>query len=313
MDCRGRAADGPRTLLIACGALAKEVVEFIRLNGWHHLTVTCLPAIWHNTPDKIPEAVRAKIRAGKAEYDRVFVLYGDCGTGGLLDQVLEEEGVERIAGPHCYAFFQGVEDFIAEADADPACFYLTDYLVRHFDRLIIQGLGIDRHPELLPVYFGNYTTLVYLAQTEDPSLTDKAKAAAEKLGLTFRTHFTGYGELGDFIAQAAELKGGGWAEMAQLTVVYWRDIPAQVIVKAGRQTAKRQLSERFEQAIDRAAMRASLRDTDSYLAEWRRAAPETCGDDLEAEAADAAERLESDYPEERLKALVMNGGLESGQ
>ena len=165
--------------------------------------MTCLPAIWHNTPDKIPEAVRAKIRAGKAEFDKVYVLYGDCGTGGLLDQVLAEEEVERIDGPHCYAFFQGVEDFLVEADADPTCFYLTDYLVRHFDRLIIQGLGIDRHPELLPVYFGNYTTLVYLAQTEDPSLRDQGAAAAEKLGLAYRFHHTGYGELGAFIKAAS--------------------------------------------------------------------------------------------------------------
>ena len=203
MACRDDAADRPRTLLIACGALAKEVVQVIRLNGWHHLSVTCLPAIWHNTPDRIPEAVRAKIRAARADYERIYVLYGDCGTGGLLDQVLAEEGVERIDGPHCYAFYQGVEDFIAEADADPTCFYLTDYLVRHFDRLIIQGLGIDRHPELLPVYFGNYTTLVYLAQTEDPSLRDQAEAAAAKLGLAFRCHFTGYGDLGAFMKAAS--------------------------------------------------------------------------------------------------------------
>jgi hypothetical protein len=131
------------------------------------------------------------------------VLYGDCGSGGLLDRVLEEEGVERIDGPHCYAFYSGVEDFLAEADADPTCFYLTDYLARHFDRLIIEGLGIDRHPELLPTYFGNYTTLVYLAQTEDAGLEAKAKAAADRLGLAYRYHFTGYGELGSFIQAAS--------------------------------------------------------------------------------------------------------------
>ena len=203
MACREDAAERPRTLLIACGALAKEVVEVIRLNGWSHLSVTCLPAIWHNTPDKIPEAVRGKIRDARESYDKIFVLYGDCGTGGLLDQVLAEEGVERIGGPHCYAFYQGVDSFLVAADADPACFYLTDYLVRHFDRLIIQGLGIDRHPELLPVYFGNYTTLVYLAQTDDPSLREQAEAAADKLGLAYRFHHTGYGELGDFIRAAS--------------------------------------------------------------------------------------------------------------
>ena len=195
--------DKPRTLIVACGALAREIVELIRLNGWDHMTVTCLPAIWHNTPQRIPEAVRAKIRAAKPDHDRVLVLYGDCGTGGELDRVLEEEGAERIEGPHCYAFYSGVADFLAEADADPTCFYLTDYLARHFDRLIIEGLGIDRHPELLPDYFGNYTTLVYLAQTDDPDLRAAAEAAAQKLGLAYRHSFTGYGGLGDFLEAAS--------------------------------------------------------------------------------------------------------------
>ncbi len=203
MDCRPAEGGPPTTLLIACGALAREVVDVIRLNGWTHFSVTCLPAIWHNTPNKIPEGVRRKIDEARGNYDRILVLYGDCGSGGLLDRVLEEEGVERIDGPHCYAFYSGVEDFLAEADADPTCFYLTDYLARHFDRLIIEGLGIDRHPELLPTYFGNYTTLVYLAQTEDAGLEAKAKAAADRLGLGFRYHFTGYGELGSFIQAAS--------------------------------------------------------------------------------------------------------------
>lgn len=203
MDCRPAEGGPPTTLLIACGALAREVVDVIRLNGWTHFSVTCLPAIWHNTPNKIPEGVRRKIDEGRGKYDRILVLYGDCGSGGLLDQLLEEEGVERIDGPHCYAFYSGVEDFLAEADADPTCFYLTDYLARHFDRLILGGLGIDRHPELLPTYFGNYTTLVYLAQTEDAGLEAKAKAAAERLGLAYRYQFTGYGELGSFIQAAS--------------------------------------------------------------------------------------------------------------
>ena len=203
MDCRPAEGGPPTTLLIACGALAREVVDVIRLNGWTHFSVTCLPAIWHNTPDKIPDGVRRKIDEARGQYDRILVLYGDCGSGGLLDQVLEEEGVERIDGPHCYAFYSGVESFLAEADADPTCFYLTDYLARHFDRLIIEVLGIDRHPELLPSYFGNYTTLIYLAQTEDKALEAKAKAAAERLGLAYRYHFTGYGELGSFIQAAS--------------------------------------------------------------------------------------------------------------
>ncbi len=191
-----------RTLLIACGALAREVVDLIRLNNWSHLGVTCLPAIWHNTPQKIPEGVRQKIRDNRDAYDKIFVLYGDCGTGGDLDKVLEEEGAERIDGPHCYAFYSGVDDFIAQSDDDPTCFYLTDYLVRHFDRLIIQGMGIDRHPELLSMIFGNYTKLVYLAQTEDKDLQAEAKAAAGKIELDYEYRFTGYGGLGQFLQQA---------------------------------------------------------------------------------------------------------------
>jgi hypothetical protein len=192
----------PRTLLIACGALAREVLALIDLNGWSHMDVTCLPAKLHNTPARIPEAVRAKIRSGRRSHERVVVLYGDCGTGGLLDRVIEEEGVERIPGPHCYAFYRGVEAFLEEADADPTCFYLTDYLVRHFERLVIKGLGLDRHPELLPLYFGNYTTLVYLAQTSDPVLERKAEAAAVRLGLAYAHRSTGYGELASFMRRA---------------------------------------------------------------------------------------------------------------
>jgi hypothetical protein len=192
----------PRTLIIACGALAREIVEVVRLNDLSHLNVTCLPAIWHNTPDKIPDGVREKIRAARGDYERILVAYGDCGTGGLLDRVLEEEGAERIEGPHCYAFYSGLDAFAERSDADLTCFYLTDYLARHFDRLIITGLGIDRYPQLLADYFGHYTKLVYLAQIEDPELAEKAKAAATRLGLDYEYRFTGYGELGDFLNAA---------------------------------------------------------------------------------------------------------------
>jgi hypothetical protein len=192
----------PRTLLIACGALAREVLALIRLNGWSHMELACLPAHLHNTPQRIPEAVRAKIRATRDGYDRILVLYGDCGTGGALDRVLADEGVERIPGPHCYAFYSGLDAFLARAEAEPACFYLTDYLARHFERLIIKGLGLDRHPELLPLYFGNYEKLVYLAQTSDPRLEGQAKAAALRLGLAYEYQPTGYGELQDFLRRA---------------------------------------------------------------------------------------------------------------
>lgn len=186
---------GGQVLLIACGALAREIVDLIEKNRWAAFDVACLPAKWHNTPQFIPEGVRGKIREARGRYRKIFVLYGDCGTGGLLDKVLEEEGVERIGGPHCYAFYSGNETFAAHAEDDITSFYLTDYLARHFDKLIWQGLGLADHPELLPLYFGNYRKLVYLAQTRDPRLAMKARAAAARLGLQYEHRFTGYGEL----------------------------------------------------------------------------------------------------------------------
>lgn len=191
------------SLIIACGALAWEIMALIRTHGWTSLEVQCLPAIWHNTPQKIPDGVRQKIRENRDRFDKIFVAYGDCGTGGLLDEVLEEEGVERIDGAHCYQFYMGADDFDALHDNDPTCFYLTDYLAKHFDTLIWKGLGIDRHPELLPMYFGNYTAVVYLAQVEDEALKEKAKAAADKLGLEYRYIFTGYGGIAPLLAKAA--------------------------------------------------------------------------------------------------------------
>lgn len=183
------------TLVIACGALAREIVALRQLNDWPYMDVQCLPADWHNRPEKIPAAVQEKIRANKGRYATIFVAYADCGTGGLLDKVLAEEGVERIPGAHCYEFFAGSAAFEALADAEPGTFYLTDFLLRHFERLIIHGLGIDRHPELLKIYFGNYRKLTYLAQLEAPGRIDDAQRAAVRLGLEFEYQFTGYGEL----------------------------------------------------------------------------------------------------------------------
>lgn len=200
------AAPPPTTLLIACGALAKEILALISVNRWEHMSVTCLPAIWHNTPDRIPEGVRAKIRENRGRYDRMLVLYGDCGTGGRLDAVLAEEGVERIAGPHCYEFFATPDEFAALAEAELGTFYLTDYLARHFDRLIIEGFGLDRHPELRDMMFANYRRLVYLAQTEDAGLQARAEAAARRLGLAYEYRLTGYGDLATFLARSTTAK-----------------------------------------------------------------------------------------------------------
>jgi len=189
------ATDRP-PLVIGCGALARELVELTRRAGLPAMDLTCLPASLHNRPEQIPDAVEARIRRARADgYDRIFVAYADCGTGGLLDRVLEAEGVARLGGAHCYEVYAGRAAFAALADEEPGTFYLTDYLARNFDRLVVRGLGIDRHPELLPLYFGNYRRLVYLAQTEDLSLTSVAEAAASRLGLAFERRFVGLGEL----------------------------------------------------------------------------------------------------------------------
>ena len=198
------AGSAARPLVIGCGALAAELIALTRRAGFPEVDVTCLPATLHNRPERIPDAVRARIRRARAAgRDQLFVAYADCGTGGLLDRVLEEEGVARLEGAHCYEVYAGRAVFAALSEAEPGTFYLTDFLARNFDRLVIRGLGLDRHPELLPTYFGNYTRVVYLAQTEDPALTAAARRGAQQLGLSFERRFTGYGELGEAMAIAA--------------------------------------------------------------------------------------------------------------
>ena len=192
-------------LVIGCGALAPELVALSRQAGLPAMDLACLPASLHNRPEQIPARIRSRIRRARADgYDRIFIAYADCGTGGLLDRVLEAEGVDRLEGAHCYEVFAGRAAFAALHDDEPGTFYLTDFLARNFDRLVIRGLGLDRHPELLPVYFGNYRRLVYLAQTEDPRLTAAARRGARRLGLAFERRFTGLGELAVPIARFAQ-------------------------------------------------------------------------------------------------------------
>jgi hypothetical protein len=182
-----------RVLVVACAALAREIKAIQRLGGWDHVEVRYLPAELHNRPDRIPEAVRVKLDAAAARYDQVFVAYADCGTGGRLDALLAEHRVQRLPGAHCYEFFAGADRFAALHEAEPGSFYLTDFLVRHFDRLVIRGLGLDRHPELLPSYFGNYVRVVHLAQSGSRTLEKEARAAAQHLGLGFESRYTGLG------------------------------------------------------------------------------------------------------------------------
>ena len=198
-----RAPSARRTLIIACGALAREIVHLQR-GPLAHIDVACLPANLHNRPERIPAEMRRKIRESRAAYDDILCLYADCGTGGELDRVLREEGVARIEGAHCYEFFAGADDFAAMMEEEPGTFFLTDFLVRHFDRLVIAGLGLDRFPQLRDDYFRHYRRLVYLAQFDDNDLTLKAEAAAARLGLAFERRLTGLGGLGTFLARLGE-------------------------------------------------------------------------------------------------------------
>jgi Protein of unknown function (DUF1638) len=213
----GAPADSHGMLIIACGALANEITALRRANGWNQVDVRCLPAELHNRPEKIPAAVRSLIQASRESYGSIFVAYGDCGTGGLLDQVLREEGVERIPGAHCYEFFATTPVFAALADAEPGTFYLTDFLLRHFDRLVIRGLGLDKHPELFSAYFGNYRKLVYLAQAPGAKSQEEALAVATRMGLDFEYRQTGYGTLGTTLSTAVSRGNSRRAE----EVVKW--------------------------------------------------------------------------------------------
>lgn len=188
------AAQG-KILLVACGALAHEILALKRANAWDHLDLQCLPANLHLWPDRIPAAVEAAVAQHRAHYDRLFIVYADCGTGGMLQEKCKELGVAMIEGPHCYSFFEGNAAFAAKAEDEFTAFYLTDFLVRQFDAFVWRPMGLDRHPELRDMYFGNYTKLVYQAQTDDPALDAKARDCAARLGLAYERRFTGYGDL----------------------------------------------------------------------------------------------------------------------
>ncbi|MBT3707199.1 MAG: DUF1638 domain-containing protein [Proteobacteria bacterium] len=188
-------ANSASSLVIACGALAHEITALKRMSGWDHLVVACLPASLHNRPEQIATKVKQKIDESRDKYRSIFVAYADCGTGGMLDSVLEKEGIERLPGAHCYEFFMGSDQFEKCADQEPGTFYLTDFLAQHFERLIMVELGIRDHPELLEMYFSNYTKLIYLSQSDTPRFLAIARAAADTLELEFEHVVTGYGEL----------------------------------------------------------------------------------------------------------------------
>ena len=184
-----------QVLILACGALANEIIAVIQQNNWDHMTLTCLPAILHNTPDKIPTAVSEAIEKHQKDFEQIFLAYADCGTGGALQAICDEHNIEMIQGPHCYSFFEGNQDFADRAEDEIDTFYLTDFLARGFENFVIKPLGLDRHPELRDMYFGHYNRLVYQAQTNNPKLDKLAQDAADRLGLTYERRFTGYGDL----------------------------------------------------------------------------------------------------------------------
>lgn len=199
-------ATAEKVHVIACGAIAREILAVTRVNGLDHVELACLPAIWHAHPERIAPGVKDAIATARANgATKIFIAYADCGTGGALDRVIEQEGdVTRLSGPHCYSFFAGNEKFASTWDDDITAFFLTDFLARQFEAFVIQPLGLDRHPELKEMYFGNYTKLVYLSQLEDEALQEKAKAAADYLGVAYEYRFTGYGDLATELLAAVD-------------------------------------------------------------------------------------------------------------
>ncbi len=192
---------GGSVLIIACGALAVDLVRIKRINDWSHIDVKCLPADLHNRPQLIAQSVQKKIEQYRNHYQKIFVTYGDCGTGGLLDNVLRKYDVERLPGAHCYEFFSGSDLFFTLQQTEIGTFYLTDFLVRHFERLVIKGLGIDNHPEFKQILFANYKKMLFLAQTDDDELDRLARAAADLLELKYERILTGDGRLTDELKQ----------------------------------------------------------------------------------------------------------------
>jgi hypothetical protein len=191
------------TALVICGALGREVKEMTERRRWN-VDIHGLPALLHLYPSRIVTELDAKLRELKPRYGKVVVVYGDCGTAGRLDPVLDELGVDRVPGPHCYEMFAGHDVFMKISDEQPATYFLTDWLVRNFNRAVVRGLGLDRYPELKETYFGNYESILYLRQVPNPRLAEKAEKIAEFLGLPMEIRDVGLGELETRLAALVE-------------------------------------------------------------------------------------------------------------
>ena len=183
--------DLPNILVIACGALSQELSYLKKINSWKNITIQCLSAELHNTPKLIPIKVKEKLDLMADDFDKVYLGYADCGTGGLLDSLLKDYNIERLPGAHCYEFFAGKNQFLSLTEQELGTFYLTDFLVKHFNRLVIKGLGMDQYPQLKNEYFKNYKRLTYLAQTDSEELIKKAKEYADFLNLEYNYYYTG--------------------------------------------------------------------------------------------------------------------------
>ena len=220
--------------------------------------------------------------ANRDRYATIFVAYGDCGTGGALDAVLREENVERIPGAHCYEFFAGSETFAELADDEPGTFYLTDFLLRHFDRLVSAAwasIAIRSSPRSISA-----TTAASSISRRSMRRSGSAAARAAGAAAGARRSRIASPATADWSAVSRDRSVERHARMAKLIVISWRDVPSQVVVKQGRDTVRVQLSARFQEAVDRAAMRAGKGKSDAYIADWKRGEPRDCGDDLKAEA-----------------------------
>ena len=191
------------TALVICGALAREVKDIVDRRGWN-VDIYGVSALLHLYPSRIVDELRVKLHDLRPRYEKLVVVYGDCGMTGKLEPLLEEVGASRLRGPHCYEMFAGEERFAETMEARPGTFFLTDWLVRNFDCAVVRGLGLDRHPDIKSILFGNYEAIVYLRQVPNPRLAAKATDIAKYLGLPLEIEDVGLGELEERLAALVE-------------------------------------------------------------------------------------------------------------
>ncbi|MDQ6876785.1 MAG: DUF1638 domain-containing protein [Candidatus Dormibacteraeota bacterium] len=191
------------TAFVICGALGAEVKDIVERRRWD-VDIFGLSAMLHLYPTRIVEELGKKLRALRPRYERLIVVYGDCGTSGRLEPLLAEVGASQVRGPHCYEMLAGADLFHQVSDEKPGTFFLTDWLVRNFDRAVVRGLGLDRDPELKPMLFGNYEAVLYVRQVPSPRLAAKAGDIANYLGLPLEIVDVGLGELEARLAELVE-------------------------------------------------------------------------------------------------------------